>query len=219
MEVVNDPQVWPGVLMPRQRFVKRWEIENTGTCVWPENAELVFVSGSELEIIEEPEIKPLSPGETAEIEMTLRAPPNYGAYTSLWQLQNSEGNPIGAELEITCRAGPTPTPRPTATPTTTLTPEFTPTPMGPLRFSVPVIVDWHNIPDDRWWAQIGLTAEGGDGNYRYYLNEISEETEFLNGTFEYEGRRCAPWVGTVIVISAGEEKIWTGQIHYPGVCH
>jgi hypothetical protein len=84
---------------------------------------------------------------------------------------------------------------------------------------VPVIVDWDNIPDDRWWAQIGLTAGGGDGNYRYYLNEISEETEFLNGTFEYEGRRCAPWVGTVIVISAGEEKRWTGQIHYPGVCH
>ena len=219
MEVVNDPQVWPGVLTPRQQFVKHWKIENTGTCAWPEDAELVFVSGSELEIIEEPEIKPLSPGETAEIEMTLRAPPNYGDCNSTWQLQDSAGNPIGAELEITCRAGPTPTPRPTATPTTTLTPEFTPTPMGPLRFSVPVIVDWHNIPDDRWWAQIGLTAEGGDGNYRYYLNEISEETEFLNGTFEYEGRRCAPWVGTVIVISAGEEKIWTGQIHYPGVCH
>ncbi|MCK4314252.1 MAG: protein kinase [Anaerolineae bacterium] len=219
MEVVNDPQVWPRVLTPRQRFVKHWKIENTGTCAWPENAELVFVSGSELEIIEEPEIEPLSPGETAEIEMTLRAPPNYGDCNSTWQLQDSEGNPIGAELEITCRVGPTPTPRPTATPTATPTPELTPTPMVPLHFSVPVIVDWHNIPDDRWWAQIGLTAEGGDGNYRYYLNEISEETEFLSGTFEYEGRRCAPWVGTVIVISAGEEKRWTGRIHYPGVCH
>ena len=213
MEVVNDPQVWPGVLTPRQQFVKHWKIENTGTCAWPEDAELVFVSGSELEIIEEPEIKPLSPGETAEIEMTLRAPPNYGDCNSTWQLQDSEGNPIGEELEITCHVGPTPTP--TATPT----PEFTPTPMVPLHFSVPVIVDWDNIPDDRWWAQIGLTAEGGDGNYRYYLNEISEETEFLSGTFEYEGRRCAPWVGTVIVMSAGEEKRWTGRILYPGVCH
>ncbi len=219
MEVVNDPQVWPGVLTPRQRFVKRWEIENTGTCVWPEDAELVFVSGSELEIIEEPEIEPLSPGETAEIEMTLRAPPNYGDCSSTWQLQDSEGNPIGAELEITCRAGPTPTPRPTTTLTATPTPELTPTSMVPLHFSVPVIVGWDNIPDDRWWAQMGLTAGGGDGNYRYYLNEISEDTEFFNGTFEYEGRRCKPWQGTVIVTSAGEEKRWMGWIPYPDECN
>jgi len=112
LEVVRSSPVWPSVLIPGQRFVKRWEIENTGTCAWPEGVQLVFVSGDELEIVEEPEIEPLAPGETLRVEITLRAPTSYNRYASLWQLQDSGGNPIGEELEITCRVGPTPTPTP-----------------------------------------------------------------------------------------------------------
>ena len=112
LEVVRNSPVWPSVLVPRQWFVKRWEIKNTGTCAWPEGAELVFVSGDELEVVEEPGIEPLAPEETLRIEITLRAPTSYDRYASVWQLQDSEGNPIGEELEITCRVGPTPTPTP-----------------------------------------------------------------------------------------------------------
>nr|HID13905.1 hypothetical protein [Anaerolineae bacterium] len=218
IKVVNDYPIWPKVLTPGQQFVKRWEIKNTGTCTWPENVKLVFISGDELAVVEEPEIEPLSPEGTSEIEIALRAPVEYGVYTSVWQLQDSEGNPIGEELEIVCRVGPTPTPRPTATPTAIPTPEFTPTPMEPLHFSVPIIVDWRNIPDGKWWARVGLTAWGGDGNYRYYLNIVSEETEFFDGTFEIEYQRCKAWWGTVIVTSAGQEARWEGAIPYPGEC-
>jgi hypothetical protein len=62
---------------------------------------------------------------------------------------------------------------------------------------------------------VGLTAWGGEGNYRYYLNYISDETEFLNGTFEIEAANCKAWWGTVIVTSGDEVKKWEGRIPYP----
>jgi len=217
MEVVTDRAVWPSVLVPRQRFVKRWQVENTGTCAWPQDVRLVFVSGDELEVVGEPEVAPLAPEESGGIELTLRAPGGYSRYVSVWQLQCGDGTPIGEELEISCRVGPTPTPPPTSTPivTATATPAFTPTPTEPLHFSVPIVVDWHHTPDGKWWAQVGLTAWGGDGNYRYYLNGISDETEFFNGTFEIEWGTCSDWWGTVIVTSGDEVARWEGRIEYP----
>jgi serine/threonine-protein kinase len=217
MEVVTDRGVWPSVLVPGQRFVKRWRVENTGTCAWPEDVRLVFVSGDELEVVEEPEIDSLAPEESAGIELGLRAPARYSRYASVWQLQYGEGSPIGEELEISCRVGPTPTPQPTSTPivTATATPAFTPTPKEPLHFSVPIVVDWHHTSDGKWRAQVGLTAWGGDGNYRYYLNGISDETEFFNGTFEIEWGTCSDWWGTVIVTSGDEIARWEGRIEYP----
>jgi tRNA A-37 threonylcarbamoyl transferase component Bud32 len=215
MEVVQDRPVWPRVLMPRQQFIKHWTIKNVGTCTWPEGVQLRHASGDELQVVREPEIDPLPPGGTAEVEIALRAPAAYDRYTGVWELQDGAGNPIGEKLEVTCRVGPTPMPRPTATPTATLTPEFTLTPAESFHFSDPIVVRWHDIPGGKWWAEVGLTAWGGDGNYRYYLNTISEKTEFFNGTFEIECRQCRSWWGTVIVTSAGQVERWKGEIPYP----
>jgi hypothetical protein len=215
MEVVSDRAVRPSVLMPRQRFVKRWTVKNVGTCSWPADIRLALISGDELDVVVGPQIQPLSPEETAEIEITLQAPTAYDRYTGVWQLQDGAGNPIGEQLEASYRVGATPAPRPTATPTATPTPEFTPTPTEPLHFSVPIVVDWRDQGDGTWWAQVGLTAWGEDGNYRYYLNSISEENEFFNGTFEVESRACRAWWGTVIVTSAGKEARWEGKVEYP----
>jgi len=215
MEVTRDLAVWPGVLMPGQQFVKRCTIKNTGTCAWPDDARLGFVSGDELDILTKPDIDPLGPGETAEIKIRLQAPAAYAQYTSVWQLQDGAGRPIGENLEIKCRVGSTPTPRPTGTPTTTPTPEFTPTPTEPFHFSIPFVVDWHDTPEGKWQADVGLTAWGGAGNYRYYLNYVSEESEFFNGTFEIEAENCRAWWGTVIITSGDEERRWEGRIAYP----
>ncbi len=183
MEVVSDWRIWSGALAPRQRFVKRWGIKNTGTCAWPGDAELAFVSGDELEVIEKSEIEPLSPGETAEIEITLRAPSSYGIYTSAWQLQDSEGNPIGEELKITCRVSPTPVPRPTATPTVTPTLEFTPTPTEPL---------WMSKPSLGWCDESGglvvWDIRGGPSEeYRYFYSGVAPEYELPGPRNEFSG--------------------------------
>lgn len=119
IEVVRDFYVWPCVLIPGQQFVKRWEIKNTGTCTWTEGTELVFVSGDELEVVEAPVIEQLGLEETTEIAITLRAPTHYKWYVSKWQLQDSDGNSIGEELEIACYVGPTPTPTSVPLPTET----------------------------------------------------------------------------------------------------
>ena len=209
MEVTRDRPVWPSLLAPRQQFIKQWTVKNVGTCPWPEDVQLAHVSGDELDVVRQPTIGSLAPGETIDVKITLRAPASYARYTSVWQLQDGMGKPIGELLEITCRVGATPTP------TATATPEFTPTPAEEFHFSVPIVVEWHDRSDGQWWAEVGLTAWGGEGNYRYYVNYISEETEFFNGTFEIETLNCKAWWGTVIVISGDEVKKWEGRIPYP----
>jgi len=196
VEVVDDRPVWPPVLRPGQRFVKRWEVENTGTCPWPESVQLVSVSGDELEIVAEPEIEPLAPGETTEIEFTLRAPVDYDAYTSVWQLQDGTGNPIGGELEIAYRVGPTLTPRPTVTLAATLTPDLTSAPDERLSMSLPGLNECNS---SRTKGQIGWAFGGGPGEeYRYFFSQVAPEYE-LPGPYHEVSR--FPHVMTYFVTS------------------
>jgi serine/threonine-protein kinase len=224
VEVTSDRPIWPSILTPGQQFVKRWEIENVGTCPLPEGTTLVQTSGDESEIVEEPVLEALQPEEEATLEMTLRAPRGYATYVSRWQLETADGQPIGEPMEIRYRVDRTPTPRPTplptatSTPTATVTPAVPPTPSEPLHFSVPVVVSCQDQPGGTWIGQIGLTAWGGTGEYQYYVNEISSETEFFNGTFEIEWQQGKNWQGTVIVVSGEEVERWKGAIPYPGDC-
>jgi len=229
MEVVSDRAVWPSILAPGQQFVKRWTIENTGTCTWPEDVELVFVSGDELEVVKGPEVEPLSPDETVEVKITLRAPAVYGRCTSVWQLQDGTGNSIGEELEITGRVGSTSTPRPTATLTATPTPLYTPTPTEPLRIdSVGVVPGtFRKLESGDWEVDIYVVARGGDGRYRFYRDVVSSGTEFFSPDPD------EPWVGvyhdarwkicksmwiSFWVRSAGMEAHWDGSFPYPDEC-
>ncbi len=211
-QVVTDTPILPSVLMPGQQFVKRWEIENTGTCPWPENIALVFDSGDELEVVDVSVIGSLAPEGSAEIEITLQAPQDFGSYTSKWRLQDGAGNPIGEELEISCSVGPTPTPTPLPP---TATPEIT---IGTLVFSsVPTMAEWDKNAEGQWWGWAVFTVSGGDGNYRYYMNGIREDLELFEPRIFIEAQKCKPWgPNTVIVLSGdGQEAIWEGTIPYP----
>jgi serine/threonine protein kinase len=189
VQVTNDQTVQPSVLTPGQQFVKRWTIQNTGTCTWPEGVRLTFVSGDELDIMSEPEIEPLAPGETAEIHLTLQAPIEYSTYTSVWQLQSDGemgmGIKIEGELNVSCQVGPTPTPRPTATPTTAPTPEFSPTPVKPLEMYIPVLA-WCDGARSR--GRVNWGFEGGlSDQYRHFVDEVSAEGELPGAYHEFVG--------------------------------
>jgi hypothetical protein len=174
MEIVNDPPVFPKVLMPEQQFVKRWTIKNTGTCPWPALSQLALVSGTELEIASKSNVGQLAPGETIEIRISLVAPAGYATYTSVWQLQYGDGQSIGKQLEASYSIGPTPTPLPTATS------EFTPTPTESLWMSIPGLTWCGQTPDAgriEWGRGGGLSD-----NYRYFYGTVSPESE-LEGTF------------------------------------
>jgi hypothetical protein len=232
MEVVTDRAVWPSVLIPGQQFVKRWTVKNTGTCTWLESVQLVFSSGDELDVVREAELTALSPGETAEVRVTLRAPTAYRRYTSVWRLQDGAGNPIGEELAVSCRVGATPTPRPTATPTVTHTPVVTitvpPTPstVEPLRVDSVGIVhgSFRKLESGQWEVDVYVVARGGDGRYRFYRDVISAGTEFFAPDPD------EPWVGVYYdtqwvvcedmwisfwIRSAGKETHWDGIVPYP----
>jgi hypothetical protein len=202
--------------MPGQQFVKRWTIENSGSCPWPVPVRLTLVDGDESRLVETPDVPQLAPEEQAEIEIVMRAPSAYASYADTWQVQGADQTTIGDPLAVSYQVNDTPTPRPTATDTPTPTPEASPTPQEPLHFSVPVLVGWEDIDGNQWRGTVGLTAWGGTGEYQYYVNGIAPENEFFNGSFDFQAQRCRGWVGTIIVVSGDEEQRWQGVFNYPG---
>jgi len=200
MEVTGDAPVWPVVLVPEQEFTKRWEIRNTGTCTWPLGIELVFASGEELEVVVPPQVTPLPPGETTKVEITLRAPAAYGSYTSVWQLQGGGENPVGEELEITCRVGTTPTPQPTSQPVATPTPEPTTGPYEPLQMYGPWLVSCQGDGGRvEWNAGGGPTTE-----YHYFWSSVDSTSELPGPYNDFVG---FPHAETYFTTS-GEGVFW-----------
>lgn len=186
LEIVSEPAIYPAVLMPGQQFTKRWEIQNTGTCPWPDGSELVLVSGDELNVQQVSVIHPLAPGESEEISVTMQAPEEYETYTDVWQVQDSLGNPVGDSLEAVYTVGATPTPRPASTPTSTPTPEFSPTPTTPLTMYAVNLVWCDGPPRSKgrveWWRGGGVSQE-----YRYFYSGVTPETELPGPFNEFVG--------------------------------
>jgi len=185
VEIRDDQAVRPSVLMPGQQVIKRWTIENTGTCAWPEDIQLVFASGDELNVVARPEIEPVSPGEVTEVQIILRAPATFATYTSVWQLEHGEAKQIGEGLQVTFRVGPTPTPRPTATISASPTPAFTPTPIQPLWMSAPGL-RWCTSEKTRGRVEWG-SGGGPSGGHRYFYTWVSPENELPGPYNEFVG--------------------------------
>ena len=185
VEAISDPGVWPRVLMPGQQFVKQWTLENTGTCAWPTGTHLAFASGDALDVVAMPEIEPLEPGETIEIQITLQAPGDYATYASVWQLESDGGIPIEGELTITYRVGPTPTPPPTDTPTASPTPEFSPTPVVRLWMDTPLLL---SCTETKSGGTIGWNYGGGfSEEHHFFVNWVTPENELPGSYNEFEG--------------------------------
>jgi hypothetical protein len=180
MEVATDYKVQPDLVPPGDLFVKRWTVQNTGTCPWPSGVQLTFEAGDELEITSGSEIEPISPAEIVEIEIILGAPARPDRYTSVWRLQDGLGNPIGDELTVTFRVGLTPTPRPRATPTPSPTPKSTPIARESLWMSVPGIT-WCDSSKANGQVEWG-NGGGPSDEYRYFQGGVSLENE-LSGSF------------------------------------
>ncbi|MBN2146938.1 MAG: DUF1080 domain-containing protein [Anaerolineales bacterium] len=76
---------------PGQEFVKIWRLENTGTCTWTTEYDLVFVDGN---IMGGPTTQPLPsevlPGATVDISVALTAPGTPGTYQGDWMLRNAK---------------------------------------------------------------------------------------------------------------------------------
>ena len=185
VEVVGENPVFLRTLAPDQEFTVYWELKNTGTCALPAGVEIASQSSSILETVTLPEIESIPVEETVEIVATFRAPSGYGVYTGTWQLQDSEGEVFGEELEVSCQVAPTPIPRtmtPSATPTLTPTKMamFTPTPVEELWMGIPGLVECNT---ERRGGRVTWGYGGGfSDNYRFFYSRVSPEYE-LDGPY------------------------------------
>jgi len=78
---------------PGETFTKTWTIENSGTCTWNADYNVVFVSGNAMSA---PAAQPLTtgtvaPGQSIKISMDLTAPNNPGTHRGDFKLRNANG--------------------------------------------------------------------------------------------------------------------------------
>jgi hypothetical protein len=135
-------------LAPGETFVKTWRLKNTGTCTWPADTQVVFLSGEQMGAPSSQAVgAAVAVGEDVDISVTMTAPTSAGTYTGYWMLKipNADRFGIGdngdqsfwviivmgaksATPSLTKTVGtPPPTKTSTVTPTATSTPTGSPT--------------------------------------------------------------------------------------------
>jgi hypothetical protein len=78
---------------PGQPFTKTWTLENSGSCTWNANYDVVFVSGDAMGAPASQQLTSdtVAPGETVKITMDLIAPMTPGTHRGDFKLRNASG--------------------------------------------------------------------------------------------------------------------------------
>ncbi len=80
-------------------FTKTWRLENTGTCDWTSEYDIVFIDGDQMGAPDSVQITTgtVEPGDEVAISVDLTAPSSPGAYRGNWKLRDPEGVIFGIE--------------------------------------------------------------------------------------------------------------------------
>lgn len=122
---ISDVTIPDGtVIAPGGTFVKTWAIQNSGTCTWGGGYNAILVAGESFGAASPQPIPAANPGDIINISINMSAPTSPGQYTSVWQLQASNGVPFGTRFDavITVPGAPTAPPPPTRVPPTSAPP-------------------------------------------------------------------------------------------------
>jgi hypothetical protein len=102
---------------PGEKFIKTWDIKNTGSNTWNTNYKLVIDTTSQNDSLGSPAevnfARGVSPGEIVTLSIPLTAPPTPGTYSVYWKLQNDRGETFGVDGDrvwvtiMVCEAGKT----------------------------------------------------------------------------------------------------------------
>ncbi len=218
-------------------FTAQWVLENNSNCPWPADLVWAYVEGEEFGYDGEPIAvgTAVAPGARATLTADFTAPTATGTYESQWQLQNANGDPLGAPLTFSFLV----TPRQTATPTSSPTPSVptatpSPTPGAGVAnyiFTVESCEYPGNGPD--WRCQITifpyLDGGSGGGQFTVFVFDLpgGQATEYRGaGPFTHfaQARRCAAYNHEIRVIEDTTATQKSGQIyidpnnHFPGGC-
>ncbi len=147
-----------------ETFVKTWRLENTGTCDWPADTQVVFLSGAQMGAPSSQSIgDAVDVGEQRDISLTMKAPTEAGTYTGYYMLKIPNAGRFGigdagnesfyVVIIVSSSKSPTPsvtktvgTPLPSNTPT--VTPSKTSTPTGsptPIPTNTPTCVGGYPV--------------------------------------------------------------------------
>ncbi|MCJ7511590.1 MAG: NBR1-Ig-like domain-containing protein, partial [Anaerolineales bacterium] len=118
----NPPEFQKG-----ESYNKGWRVRNVGTCAWTDQYQLRYVYGNEPEsqmggrpitIVGEVQTR-----QTVDMDVSLKAPTESGAYQGFWQMFNPAGRAFGETVWVGIIVPPEmPTPTVTSTPAPTVTP-------------------------------------------------------------------------------------------------
>ncbi|MHA6508414.1 NBR1-Ig-like domain-containing protein [Tessaracoccus sp. Y1736] len=79
-------------------FDKSWRLVNTGCGSWPEGTELIHLDGDLSPAGPTPTVRPIVPGGTADITVSVTTPGEPGDHRGAWQLRAPDGRQFGTIL-------------------------------------------------------------------------------------------------------------------------
>jgi hypothetical protein len=95
---IDDITIPDGTEMtPGETFTKTWRLENTGSCTWNSNYDLVFDSGNALgaaAVVGFPNVT-VAPDQEVNLSVGFTAPTTPGDYRSEWKLRSDTGQVFG----------------------------------------------------------------------------------------------------------------------------
>lgn len=86
---------------PGAAFTKVWRVRNSGTCVWEQGTQLIFIAGDPLggptavDVSQE-----VSPDANVDVSVDFVAPTSPGTYRSNWRLQAPDGTRFGTQVYV-----------------------------------------------------------------------------------------------------------------------
>jgi hypothetical protein len=97
VKFVKDITVPDGTeYLPGASFTKTWELQNTGSCTWNEDFQLIFVEGDQMSGDDDiPLGEDVAPGEKVQVSVDLIAPLSAGSYRGDWMLEDDDGENFG----------------------------------------------------------------------------------------------------------------------------
>ncbi len=203
--VPDNTQMEPG-----EAFEKTWQVENSGSCAWPDDAVLAFIGGDQLGAPDTVDVPAVEPGEEKDITVPMEAPAEDGTYTGKWQLRSEEGA-FGGQLWVTIVVGEP----------QQASPEPAPAPTGGGSFELGGhIRDWGFPYADKMhyagmtWAKVqvqypqdasGIIGAAHANGFKIQVSALGPASMVTESGFE---QKVADWVAGIAAAGADAIEIW-----------
>nr|CAG4645788.1 EOG090X0CQ9 [Lynceus sp. MCZ IZ 141354] len=101
MSFVKDVTVGEGESVPpNTRFIKTWQIANTGDEAWPLGCQLTYTHGCHLSEQERITVPPLPPKQTTDVSVEMTSPSEPGIYECKWRMVTPNGSYFGDTIWV-----------------------------------------------------------------------------------------------------------------------